>query len=404
MAGNNLNQVGGPAIAPPGGNRQQAKVPFRRATTGRTQTLQRSAGTNVATPTNSFDVTIEGSGYMYGIDVQHQVTCAANAAAVAYFEDAPWSTFTSVVLRDVNGELINLPGFSLRVANVRGGWTGLDRSWQNYTAPPVAATNVLTTDVSIAQLSAAVGPGIGGSYNFHVQIPVGLNRRNLWGILGNQDRAQKYSLRIDTASAAAAAAGPIYTTAPTTQGTYVISRIYENYAVPGPVDANGHQQEQKPPQHGIVNFLTQSINPSAPIASSTVNHYLPRLGNTIRFLSLIYRSGAVATGRVNAEALLPSQIQFNLGDTPIFVETPAYRRQEMAKRYGVDAFQGEFTYDALTDFFGVQAGGELGDDWLWTSGLVNAQFAISYPAGVATASLTVITGDSLVPTDVDVYA
>ena len=397
-----LQQVGGPAIAPPGANRQQATVPFRRATTGRTQQLQSSAYTNVATPLNSFDVTIEGSGYMYGIDLDTQVTCAANAAAVAYFEDAPWSTFTAIVLRDVNGELVNLPGFSLRLANFYSKMAP-NFAWNNYVAPPVAATNVITPDISVAQLSAAVGPGIGGSYHFHLEVPVALNRRNLWGLLGNQDRAQKYSLRTDLGSAAAAAAGPIYTTAPTTQGTGLIVRTYENYAVPGPTDANGNKQQQTPDKMGIVNFWTQSVNPSQPTASATINHYLPRLGNTIRNLILVYRSGAVATGRVNAEALLPTRIQFNLGDTPIFVETPAYRRNLMEQRFGAPGFQGVFAYDFITDFEN-QAGSELGDDYLWTSGLVNAQFQMAYPAGVATASLTVITGDSLVPPNVDIYA
>lgn len=399
---NNLSQVGGPAIAPPGANRQQSSVPFRRATTGRTQQLQSSAGTNVGTAANSFDVTIEGSGYMYGVDMDFQVICAANAVAVTYFEDAPWSTYSSVVLRDVNGELINLPGFSLRLANQYNNHSPR-LAWSNYTTPPAAATNVLTPDTLVAQLSAAVGPGIGGSYRMHMEVPVALNRRSLWGLLGNQDRAQKYSLRTDIASAAATAAGPIYTAAPTTQGTYTLTRTYENYAVPGPTDANGNKQQQTPDKMGMVNFWTQSVNASQPTASATINHYLPRLGNTVRNLILVYRSGAVATGRANAEALLPTRIQFNLGDTPIFVETPAYRRNLMEQRYAASAYQGVFCYDFMTDFFDL-AGAELGDDYLWTSGLVNAQFAISYPAGVATASLTVITGDSLIPPNVDIYA
>jgi hypothetical protein len=399
---NNLQQVGGPAIAPPGANRQQATVPFRRATTGRTQQLQSSAGTNVGTPTNSFDVTLEGSGYMYGIDLDFQVTCAANAAAVAYWEDAPWSTFTSVVLRDVNGELVNLPGYSLRLANIYG-LHAAPNSWNDNIIPPVAATNVLTGDINVAQLSAAVGPGIGGSYRFHVEVPVANNRRSLWGLLGNQDRAQKYSLRTDIGSAAAAATGPIYTTAPTTQGTYNLVRTMENYAVPGPTDANGNKQQQLPDKYGILNFWTQSVNASPPTASTTTNHYLARLGNTVRSLILVYRSGTVATGRATAEGLLPTRIQFNLGDTPINVETPAYRRNLMELRYEKPSPQGVFAYDFLTDFM-VNAGAELGDDYLWTSGLVNAQFAISYPAAIgAGCTLTVITGDSLIPPNVNIY-
>lgn len=393
---NSLQQVGGPAIAPPGANRQQAKVPFRRATTFRTQRLVNSTGTNVGTPTYSFDIVVEGSGFMHAIEIDYAVTTAANAAAVAYFEDAPWSTFGAVVLRDVNGELINLPGYSLRLANIYGGWTGRERVWDMFTLPPVTA-NALTPDTSVALLTnGAVATG--GSYRFHLLVPVGLNYRNLWGILGNQDRAQKYSLRTDIVSAAV---GAIYTVVPTTQGTFVLNRAYLNWAVPGPVDANGHQQEQLPPQHGIVNFLSQSINPSIPTASSTVNHYLARLGNTVRFLSLIFRE----TTRLAAEGTAPTQIQFNLGDTPIFVESPAFRRAEMERRFGVAAPQGVYTYDSETDFFGNIATGELGDDYYWTSGLVNAQFIVSYPAGVAAGSnLTVLTGDSVVPPNVDIYA
>jgi hypothetical protein len=402
MAKSSLSQVGGPAVAPPGANRNEKFIPFRRATTFRSTKVTSSTGTNVGTPSNSFDVVIEGSGFIYGIDVQLQTTTAANAATVAYFEDAPWSSFTGVVFRDVNGELVNVSGFSLRVANIYGGWIGQDRAWDNFTLPPVTAS-ALTKDAQIASLVSGSG-GTGGSYNMHLWVPVGLNRRSLWGLLGNQDRAQKYSLRLDTGSAAAAATGPIYTTAPTTQGTYAITRMYENYAVPAPQDANGHAQQQIPDKFGIVNFITQSVNPSVPVGGATVNHYLARLGNTIRFLSLILRSNST---RLNAEtaANLPTQIQFNLGDTPINVETPAYRRALMLNRYGVDAPQGVYTYDALTDF-AAAAGYELGDDYFWTSGLVNAQFLISYPAGFGSTanSLTVVTGDMLVPQNIDLYA
>jgi hypothetical protein len=401
MAGGNLSQVGGPAIAPPGANRKAPTIPFRRATTARTTQVTTTGPTAITTSQQSVDVVIEGSGYVYGINLQVSNVTAANAAAVAFFEDAPWSSLASIVLRDVNGELVNVSGFSLRVANLYGGWRNWSE-WDNWTLPPVAAS-AITKDPQVASiLGGAVGTG--GSFNFHLTVPVALNRRSLWGLLGNQDRAQKYSLRTDIASGAAAASGPIYTTAPTTQGNLTIVRMYENYAVPAPADANGSQQQQVPDKFGMVNFVTQSINPSVPIGGSTVNHYLARLGNTIRFMSLILRSNGV---RLNAEtaANLPSRIQLNLGDTPIFVETPGFRRQAMFDRYQFDAPQGVYTYDAITDFLN-KAGGELGDDYFWTSGLVNAQFQISYPSGFGSTnnSLTVVTGDVLVPPNVDIYA
>ena len=399
MANNTLAQVGGPAIAPPGANRAEKMVPFRRATTYRTTQVTSSTGTNVGTPTNSFDVVIEGSGYIYGMDLQHQVTTSANAAAVAYGEDAPWSTFSAVVFRDVNGELINASGFHLRTANLYSGWVQFN-PWINYTTPPTVAGSV---DPQVAQLVSSTG-STGGSYNLHLNVPIALNRRSLWGLLGNQDRAQKYSLRTDINSAAATATGPtsIYTTAPTTQGTYTLTRMYENYAVPAPSDANGHQQQQVPDKFGIVPFVTQSVNPSAPTGSAMTNHYLARLGNTVRTIILVGRSNGT---RATFETNIPTRIQFNLGDTPIFVETPSFRRQLMYNRFGFDSPQGVFAYDAITDFAG-QAGYELGDDYFWTSGLVNAQFMISYPAGIGSTnnSLTVVTSDMLVPPNVDIYA
>jgi hypothetical protein len=401
MAGGNLSQVGGPAIAPPGANRKAPTIPFRRATTARTTQVTSTGPTALTAAQQSVDVIIEGSGYVYGINLQVSAVAATNAATVAFFEDAPWSSLPSIVLRDVNGELVNVSGFSLRVANLYGGWRTFSE-WDNWTLPPVIAS-ATTKDAQIALLTSGAGAS-GGSFNFHLTVPVALNRRSLWGLLGNQDRAQKYSLRTDLGSGSAAASGPIYTTAPTNPANVTITRMYENYAVPAPSDANGSNQQQVPDKFGMVNFVTQSVNPSVPIGGSTINHYLARLGNTIRFMSLILRSNGV---RLNAEtaANLPSRIQLNLGDTPIFVETPAFRRQVMFDRYQFDAPQGVYTYDAITDFLN-KAGGELGDDYFWTSGLVNAQFQISYPSGFGSTnnSLTVVTGDVLVPPNVDIYA
>lgn len=174
MANKNLSQVGGPAVAPPSSNRGENKVPFRRATTYRTTKVTESSGTNVGTAAASFDVIIEGSGFIYGIDLGHKVTTSANAAAVAYGEDAPWSTFGAVVFRDVNGELVNVSGFSLRVANIYGGWAGGISAWDNYTIPPVTAS-ALSKDGAVASLVSG-GGGTGGSYNAHLFVPVALNQ------------------------------------------------------------------------------------------------------------------------------------------------------------------------------------------------------------------------------------
>jgi hypothetical protein len=77
----------------------------------------------------------------------------------------------------------------------------------------------------------------------------------------------------------------------------------------------------------------------------------------------------------------------------------------MFNRYGFDAPAGVLVYDAISDFF-TGAGAELGEDYWWTNGLVNAQFEITYPSGFGSTnnSLDVITDDLLVPAEIDFYA
>lgn len=364
-------------------------IPFRRATTFRIAQLQ-SSSQLVTAGAQQIDVVIEGSGYIYGIDLHIFANTSANAATTAFTEDGPWTAADTVVFRDVNGELVNLPGYSLRVANLYAGYiTFKDAPVRGETAPSADTANIF---------NAITGAGgTGGSYRIHLWVPVGLNKRDVRGVLGNQDRAQKYSLRSDIA-----ASGSIYSTPPTTLPTENIERYYYNYAVPASANANRAAQAQYPDDFGILHYTTQALNPSAPVGGTTVNHFLARLGNTIRFLVLILRSNS---SRATAEANLPTRLQFNVGDTPIFVETPATRRWEMWKRYGFDAPNGVFVYDFITDIINI-AGSELGVDYLYTNGLVNAQFQVTYPAGFGSTanSLTVITDDLVIPPTVNIYA
>jgi hypothetical protein len=364
-------------------------IPFRRATTFRTAQLQTTAQL-VTAGAQQVDVVIEGSGYIYGIDLHVFATTAGNSAATAFQEDAPWSALDTVVFRDVNGELVNVTGFHLRVMNLYAGYvTFKDAPVTTETAPSTDTGNIF---------NKITGAGAtGGTFRYHLFVPCGLNRRDLRGILGNQDRAQKYSLRTDIAASAS-----IWSTAPTTLPTQNIERMYENYAVPTSANANGAPQALYPDDFGILHYTTQSVNASPPQGSATINHFLSRLGNTIRVMALVIR---VNGSRATAEANLPTRIQFNLGDTPLFVETVAYRRMLMYRRYGWDAPNGVLVYDFMTDISAI-AGSELGDDYLFTNGLVNAQFQITYPSGVGSTnnSLTVLTDDLVIPPTVDIYA
>lgn len=391
--------VGGPEVPQSNANEPGGMIPFRRATTFRTQQID---STTVASPgltalQQNVEITVQGSGYIYGIDLDVQVVTAANAAAVAYAEDAPWSTMASVVFRDVQGELVNLDGFSLRIANLYFGYrTNREDSASTATVAAAAAGSQGTLDTGVfQQIGTAVGTG--GSFRFHLWVPVATNMRDLIGLLGNQDRAMRYQLRDDIAPIAS-----IYTVNPTTQGTVTIRRTYHSFAVPGARNANGAAQQQVPDKFGVLHYTTKNRNVGVPSGGSVVNHPLARLGNTIRAIALVMRSNG---SRATAETNIPTLITFKLGDVPIFSETPQHRRNLMYQRFGFDAPAGVFVYDAISDFV-LAAGAELGEDFWWTNGLVNAQFEITYPAGFGSTnnSLDVLTDDLQVPAGLDLYA
>lgn len=376
--------VGGPNVPQTEANPPGGTVPFRRATTFRTSRLPATGPVDLTASQQNVQVVVDGSGYIYAIDIDVDVTGNNNNAVVAYNEDAPYNALASVVFGDVNGELINLDGYSLFLANLYGGWIDVPHD--------------TSTDTNIWELVTGAA-GTGGDFRFHLYVPIALNRRSLLGLVANQDRAQKYSLRTDLA-----AQSVIYSTAPNgaSEPSVTVNRTYENYAVPAAQNANGAAQQQMPPKFGVLHFLTQSVNPTPPAGSSTVNHYLPRLGNTIRALILVFRENG---SRASAEANMPSQVSFKLGDTPIFTETVAYRRRLMFDRYGFDAPDGVLVYDFITDILN-RAGAEMGEDYAFTNGLVNAQFEIAYPSGFGSTnnSLTVITDDLQIPANVDIYA
>lgn len=383
--------AGGPAIpqtngsAPPSG----ASVPWRRASTKRSQITDQSTGT-VSSSTQNVQITLDGSGYMTAVQLCATVTTSGNAAAVAYQEDAPFSFFDNIVLSDTSGEASNVTGYDQYLLNLYGSYWGFGS----------LPSNLGTTDTSQWLLtSGAVGTG--GSFRFHLIVPVAINQRNFLGLLGNQDRAMKFQLRDDVASSAS-----LYSVAPTTPGTFQIDRYYESMSVPNRTNTAAVPQEIYPRKYGVQHFQTRLVSPNVPVGGSTVNHQLARLGNTIRLLVLVFRSNG---SRATAESNMPTRISFMLGDTVVFNEDTKYRRSKMFQRWGVaniatNKNDGVLAYDFMADILS-QAGNEFGADWLWTAGLTYCQFVITYPSGFGSTnnSLVILTDDLIVPDSINVY-
>lgn len=348
-------------------------VPFRKATLERVELNNTFTSAIAAGQVNNLQKVI-GSGYMYSILLRMVVTTAENNNDVAYNEDAPYNALANVLLQDVSGQLVNVPGYDLYIANLCNAMYGVD-FWDK------------SIDTSLYNLVTGAG-ATGGSFAFVVRIPVATDRRRLLGLLGNQDRAQSYDVRADIAPSA-----DIYATAPDNAGAVAVDYMYENYGVPNAIGPDGAQQEVYPPAFGTLHYTTSSLNPTSPAGGAQVRHDIQRIGHTIRWMALIFRK---AGSRADAQAAAnqPTNIQLKFGDVVEFNEPYWYRRGLMYERYGFDFPDGVLVYDAMHDFVS-KAGSEMGDDYWHTQNLVQAQFLVSYPTafGSTNNSLRIITDD-----------
>jgi hypothetical protein len=250
----------------------------------------------------------------------------------------------------------------------------------------------VSLDTNVYQLLAGIGGGVGGSFRAPLKLPVAINPRSLIGLLGNQDRAVKYELRTDLAPDTS-----IYTVNPTALPTVQVNVHLHNATVPAPVDENRRPQEPMPAHYGVIHTLNELQSEASPVASSTINHFLRGLGNTVRYIILVFRD---PTGARN-DAILPTKIALKIGSDTVFSESSAHRRQIMRDQYGFDAPAGVLVYTFAHDF-GPFVGYEMGDDWINTRDISNAQFECSYGAfGAGNGSLKVIVDQLMIPDRMD---
>lgn len=351
-------------------------VPWRLATTRKVQ-LAVQDSQNLTTSPVAMSRVLEGTGFLASVDIDVQAVAAGNAAAVAYAQDAPWNVLSNVVFKDIGPDLINCTGYGLFLANLYGGY--------GYRTPTAS------TDTAVYQaVTGAVATG--GSFRAVLKVPIAINPRNMIGILGNQDRAVKYELRTDIAPS-----GSVYTVAPTALPALTVNRFLNFCTVPAGQNDSGQPQEQIPPAYGVIHTLTELTSESNPVSAGISNHFLRSIGNTIRTVILVLRDSTGA----RVDTMLPSRITLRVGDDTIFSETGAHRRQTMYDRYGFDAPPGVLVYDFTQDF-GRESGFELGDDWLATRNIANAQFECTYPTFAnSPGTLKIITDSIVIPAGMD---
>lgn len=415
--------IGGPATpqAPiSGGNYNgQGAVPFRRATIGRNQiigTETYTIGASTAILTASIP-TIQGSGYFEKLEMDFNLPNLTNAANVMVLsEDAPWNAGLNILLGDINAPLVyNVNGYYLMLANWFGGL------WRN---DPMSSYDQLVWNCNCIGANVTANTPMGFRFRLLLSLVSGV--RDLIGLSGNQDAGQKFDLQysVNSGSSIWPSVGPSGT------GTLSVTRTYWSRAVPNAYNNRGLPNVQFPNTFGALHFTLQARSEAAPVASSQVQHYVRRLGTTMRAMILVFRANA---SRQTAESNAPTNINFYAGDQPLYREDYATRKCEMFRRYPAvphvfatgatptyatgfptsplggtpsatqlgAGFNGVLCYDRISDF-DASAGEETGNDWLWAEQLNQMRFDITYPSGFTStnASLDIVTQDFTVPPNV----
>lgn len=368
--------AGAPASAQAQPQNATPAIPFVRAAHEHNEPFQDQSNILQAGSLSLPPDDVPAYGYLKNVVIRLDATGGVGGGAnVAATQDAPWDSISQVMLLDVNGNpMVNLPGYSLYLANKYGGYR-------------------FNPDPQNLPLFSAVATGVGATGNFAamLRVPVEIRPRDALGALPNQSAASPYKL-----AKTQSPSGQIYTTPPaTTLPTLRIREWLEAWTQPNAQDLAQRPQQTAPPQLGTTQFWTQvPFNVNA--GQQTVR--FSRMGNLIRTLIMVWRR--TDTG-LRDDASFPDPIEIFWDGRLIINEQRDLRKCYMAERYGfapaaVDT--GVFVYDFTHDFDGHPGGGELADLWLQTT--QGSRIELQGNFGTA-GTLTVITND-IQPTG-DVY-
>lgn len=256
---------------------------------------------------------LEPTGWLRGIWYQFDMTTSANAAAVAYKEDGPWSVIQKVTLKDTgNREVFGpLGGYDWMTINKYG-------AYQEVGDP--------RADLSFSIVATAVATG--GSFSFVLYLPLELVQRDALGTVENKSTssAWKVELWMDATTA-------VYSVVPTTPGNLRVRATTENYTEPSGADEHGRIYAQTPPQPGTLQYW---VSENAVLPAGTASYNLDNgIGFSIR--NLIYKFVDTAAGtRAAGDTDWPDPTTLTYGKVQLFQRFKNLWISEIGRNYGAN--------------------------------------------------------------------
>jgi hypothetical protein len=288
---------------------------------------------------------IEGSAGTLGAGVLH--------------EDYPYTAIDQLVLADPNGTTYFGPmsGYSAYICNFMGAY--------GFETDPAADPDFVGTI----------------NFSFWLRVPVELTAHDAYGALLNQDAAAPFRIQFrQTVSSAN------YTTAPTTPATVRYRAFLEAWEDPPNVDRFGNGIEQFPPGFPTTQYWTEQVI-NVPV-SGTQTFRLNRVGNPIRNLALIYRTGATIARSTTS---FPDPIRLTWDARDVYNMTRRHMRALIFERYGRAQPTGVFNFDFTSDPIG-HAGNEGRKLYLPTTDATRLEIVGNFTV-TTSATLTVLTND-----------
>lgn len=297
------------------------------------------------------------------------VTAAGGAGVAATAgNDSPWNVVQNMQLLDPTGvPIVNLPGYSLYIARLFGGYRPYrpDASTFGYQGVQNTGNFKIIYDLF-------------NEFSLHMGL----------GALDNRDGASPWSLQL-TWNAQTAGTGPnnVYGVLPTTPPTLSATlEAFGRAVVQSSTDKYGNPQEQTPPGEGTIKYLTSKV---FPVTSGLNTLQLTRVGNFIRAHHLIFRDASGIRSNADSTGVTPTTLTFQWDNQNRFVVNVQTLRQWAYEMFGFDCPAGVVTLPYTADPDGIPVS-EGGFEYMPTlaSSLLNLVFTSS-----AAGTLEVITED-----------
>lgn len=294
--------------------------------------------------------TLQPNGWLRGLWCLFECVTAANAAAVTFKADGPFSAVSKITFKDVgNREVFGpLTGYDWACVMKFGGYFEIGDPRADLT------------------FSATTGAGAtGGSFVLPMYLPLEIASRDALGDIENKSSSSAYKVDI-----VLAASTSIYTVVPTTLGTVRLRIVEDGYTEPDASDMFGRPLSQAPPAAGTIQYWT-----SENVDKSTGNaDYLVQNGLGYSIRNLLFKLVDSTGTRSQGDTDWPDPTTLTFGKIQLFQRYTKHWQSRQGKAFGLTSTTADTAMGRengvypvwFTGDFGLRPGNELRNSYLDT--------------------------------------